>query len=450
MSSYCGSQDSFAVGLYEEPDQSESSQVETLGVVGEKAAEKDPSQQQTQLQPEKLGFCQLTDWDKEKAYDEDPPSCIHYSIEWKVTVNNRMVSKDTEPDVVLAPGSFWLLVLQPKLEKLLCKKLPKNRPIKSEDTNIVVSVTERSQRDLTKRFDDTDIDWAVVEKQLVKWAELFRAGKKLRLNLSFNYVETSQFSATPSRKADKRGSSSITQQMLIERAEQLGVEQESSGQPSIWREVYNLMRCPGAPCHLGPHCWRDPVGKKHYKLKTHHLRSLIRYVEQGYELQTHDDVPEDIREQLYAEEQQWLERRQRATNTTTGTFPPINITNVLPTQPYQAPLGASAAGTPPSDIPSISTPVNRLDIPGHRDAAVKKYSDWQQSQVIDKTLKLEFQKACDVTLADGLDLEQIYQDQDPEFFIEKGIKRGIARRFVGDINQWIQSCKEAGTGEWLE
>jgi hypothetical protein len=97
--------------------------------------------------------CQLTDWDKEKAYNEDPLSYIHYTIEWKVTVNNRMVSKDTEQDVVLAPSAYWGLFLKPKLEKLLCKKLAKNRPIKSEDTNVVVSVTERSQRDLTKRFD---------------------------------------------------------------------------------------------------------------------------------------------------------------------------------------------------------------------------------------------------------------------------------------------------------
>jgi hypothetical protein len=123
---------------------------------------------------------------------------------------------------------------------------------------------------------------------------------------------------------------------------------------------------------------------------------------------------------------------------------------VLPAQSYQTPLGTSPAGTPAPDLPSVSTRVNRLDIPGHRDVAIKKYSNWQQSQVNDKILKVEFQKACDVTLADGLDLEQIYQDQDPEFFIEKGIKRGIARRFVGDINQWVKSCKEAGTGEWLE
>jgi hypothetical protein len=37
------------------------------------------------------------------------------------------------------------------------------------------------------------------------------------------------------------------------------------------------------------------------------IRSLIRHVQHGGTLQTHDDVPEDVREQLYAEEQQRLE-----------------------------------------------------------------------------------------------------------------------------------------------
>lgn len=41
-------------------------------------------------------------------------------------------------------------------------ELAKNRLIKSEDTKVVVSVTERSQWDLTKRFDDTHIDWGVI------------------------------------------------------------------------------------------------------------------------------------------------------------------------------------------------------------------------------------------------------------------------------------------------
>jgi hypothetical protein len=288
------------------------------------------SREQTQ-QEDKLGFCQLTDWDEERTYDEHPPRYIHYSIEWKVRVNNREVSKDTEQDLVLAPASYWRLFLKPNLEKVLLRKMmAKKITLKSEDIKIVVTNTQRGDPGVAKRFDDIDVDWPVIERQLVLWGDLFRAGKKLRVNISFNYVETGQPSAKSSRKTDKRGSSSTTQQMLTELATQLDAEQESSGQPSIWNKVYSLMRCPGSPCHLGPHCWRDPVGKKHYKLRTQHLKSLMRHLEQGYELETHADVPEEVRQQLYAEEQQGLERRQQAASKSAATFPPINITNMLP------------------------------------------------------------------------------------------------------------------------
>lgn len=316
--------------------------------------------------------------------------------------------------------------------------LAKNKTVKCEDTKIVVTNTKRGDPGVTKGFDDIDIDWSVIERQLVLWGDLFRAGKKLRVNITFNYVETGQPLAASSRKADKRRST--TQQMLTERAAQLDVEEESSRQPSIWNKVYSLMRCPGPPCHLGPHCWRDPVGKKHYKLRTKHLKSLMRHVEQGYELKTHADVPEEVREQLYAEEQQGLERRQTAASKSAATFPPINITNVLPGQPYHTPAGSVPAEIPVLDMPS--TPVNRLDIPGLRDEAVEEYKAWQQSQVKYEIQKVEFQKACDAALEEGLDLEQIHKDQDYKFFIDKGVKRGIARRFVDDIENWAKRHKQ--------
>jgi len=168
------------------------------------------SQRQATSQPDKLELLHVNDWDEGETYDERLPSCIHYSIEWKVTLNNKLISKDTEQNLVLAPTFYWSLFLRPKLEKLLCKKLSLNKRVRPDDTSMVVSVTKRSERDLTKRFDETDIDWSVIEKQLVVWGELFRASKKLRVDISFNYLETGQ-QLPASRKGDKRGFSSATQ-----------------------------------------------------------------------------------------------------------------------------------------------------------------------------------------------------------------------------------------------
>jgi hypothetical protein len=44
-----------------------------------------------------------------------------------------------------------------------------------------------------------------------------------------------------------------------------------------------------------------------------------------------------------------------------------------------------------------------LNIPGPQDVAVRMYSEWQQSKVVDVTLKAKFQKAFNATLNDGLD-----------------------------------------------
>jgi hypothetical protein len=57
------------------------------------------------------------------------------------------------------------------------------------------------------------------------------------------------------------------------------------------------------------------------------------------------------------------------------------------------------------------------------------------SNVTDNTLKAVFREICDMMIDNSLDLEQVYKDQDPEFFIEKGIKIGITRRFVEDIRR---------------
>ena len=218
--------------------------------------------------------------------------------------------------------------------------------------------------------------------------------------------------------------------MLSDRAAQLDAEEDSNDHSSIWRDIYTLFRCPSPPCDLGPHCWISPVGKKHYKLRTHHLRALIDFIEQGNPLQSHNNVPNYIVKQLVAEEQQRLTRPSNAPANAPTPLPPINITNVLPSS--HQPSIASSVESSTHSVASF-TGFRSLQIPGAFNNAVELYSKWLQSKFTKEWLKEEVQKACDVALDEGLDLEQISTNKDPKFFAEKGVKRGVSRRFVYGI-----------------
>jgi hypothetical protein len=167
------------------------------------------------METDRLRLLQPNDWDKEKDYSIDPPECIRYTIIWKVKLNNRMIARDTEQDIVLAAAAHWPMFLQAKLDALLSKKVASGKRIKPDDSNVVVSINERSERDLVRRFDEVNVDWSVLEKQLLSWGELLRAGKGLRVDISFNYVDVQ--AAAPASAA--RGGSA-TQRMLAERAAQ--------------------------------------------------------------------------------------------------------------------------------------------------------------------------------------------------------------------------------------
>jgi hypothetical protein len=91
--------------------------------------------------------------DQEKDYSADPPICIRYTIIWKPKLNNGMITKDTEQDIVLAPAPYWSTFLQPKLDALLGKE-----SVRPEDSDVVVSVNERSERGLIRRFDEVQVD----------------------------------------------------------------------------------------------------------------------------------------------------------------------------------------------------------------------------------------------------------------------------------------------------
>ena len=115
------------------------------------------------------------------------------------------------------------------------------------------------------------------------------------------------------------------------------------------------MRCSSGVYKLGPHYWRNSLSKKYIKLTVQNLRALVNYVEEGGVLNSHDDVPESVREKLYIQEQR-LERQKGGTQSTSG-YPPINITNVLHTH------------TSPS--------LDFLEILNLQNIAITRYSDWQ-------------------------------------------------------------------------
>jgi hypothetical protein len=95
----------------------------------------DPSQQQTQTNDLKL--CQFPDWDSKGTYDDDPPIYIHYSIVWKVAQNNR--ANQTRCKI-----QFWHLLPTgntSSTQRLTIISAKINNPVRSENTNVMVSVT---------------------------------------------------------------------------------------------------------------------------------------------------------------------------------------------------------------------------------------------------------------------------------------------------------------------
>jgi hypothetical protein len=51
-----------------------------------------------------------------------------------------------------------------------------------------------------------------------------------------------------------------------------------------------------------------------------------------------------------------------------------------------------------------------LDIPSHLDTTVRECSEWEKTLVHKSSFKAEVEKARDVVLAKGLDLNQLHSD----------------------------------------
>jgi hypothetical protein len=77
---------------------------------------------------------------------------------------------------------------------------------------------------------------------------------------------------------------------------------------------------------------------------------------------------------------------------------------------------------------------NRLNIPSFRDDAIKEYCAWQQLQVKELALKAKYNIAYNIILNEGINLKLICKDLNLNFLVKRGVKRGIAKQVVRDID----------------
>ncbi len=134
----------------------------------------------------------------------------------KITLNNRGKYTHTDQDIVLSPSAYWHSFLQPKVDGIVCTHWHLATLL---DTNVKICINDWGEPNITKQ--DPTPDWEEIGQQFIAWGELFRAGKRPSLTVSFNYREEQ---ATNLASSDKRNKGSTTRRMQVERAVQLDAE----------------------------------------------------------------------------------------------------------------------------------------------------------------------------------------------------------------------------------
>ncbi|ODA78190.1 hypothetical protein RJ55_06795 [Drechmeria coniospora] len=408
--------------------------------------------QQHGFQPLVLPLLQSSDWHEDLAYDESPPTCVHYSIEWKLLLNKGgrltklMYNPELEQDLVLAPGAFWDKSLKQVVEDRLKQKTPATKHYEAEETNVVVSVSDRAERKLSKHYPEFNIEWGTVEKQLRNWSPLFRGGRKLQIEITFICKATSQPAAMKTRSSTRRGATGRQHAEL--EAEQ--DEDEAAGRTNHWTKVYAIMRCDGPPC-AGTHCWRDPERKNvHFGLDGEVMQELVTYSEEGNKFEDQKDVPQFIRDLIYKKDHLRVQRKEdskkrKRTDSLSGNYP-IQITNVLPGPSNQASTEPYSGLRPENSDMALAMRQDEWSIPEPRDDAIKRYCLWHCARVRSDAWKTSLQKAATITFQQGLDLKHLYEDQSVDIFVRDdkvGILPGIAKSWVQDVKRWVDELKQS-------
>jgi hypothetical protein len=170
---------------------------------------------------------------------------------------------------------------------------------------------------------------------------------------------------------------------------------------------------------------------------------LVNETQKGRRMETHDDVPDRIRSELYAEEQQRGERerkrRRRDSGSRAASPPAIHIHNLPGGNANAAKYIPGTPSTPEMVFPTSPA----FQVSGPRDGAVEAYVEWQQLKVNSQEQKNQYGWARDLTLEHGLSLEMLYCNRGRYFqFLKKyGVLEGVAWHFVCDIKSFLGSLQ---------
>ncbi|KUL81719.1 hypothetical protein ZTR_09467 [Talaromyces verruculosus] len=171
---------------------------------------------------------------------------------------------------------------------------------------------------------------------------------------------------------------------------------------------------------------------------------MVEYAERGNPILSHDDVPEYIREEIIRVEEQHKIRTKKSHHPGSS-YPPINITNVLPTST----TSVSHQSTTNNDFTSAPTArfesTDRLNVHGSLDQAVHDYTEYKISHATNDTWKEGFRRAGDIAIQKGFDLDLLYKTG-TKVFDGHDILEGLVKQYVRDIKFWIENYHQGNKG----
>ncbi|EXJ54303.1 hypothetical protein A1O7_09641 [Cladophialophora yegresii CBS 114405] len=222
---------------------------------------------------------------------------------------------------------------------------------------VVVSVTDHTQGDLTKKYAGMEIDWAAADKHLLDWSSYFLKGNALRVTLTFKFVAPNPNSVhrpvTP--RGDGGRNVSAGGRTPSPRSPKSSTAPEQRGRPPFLYDLCTFARCPTS-CALGPYCLVNSKGI-HHPVTPESFKLLEAHATHYGMPATFIDLPLDLQRQLV------MDRQARVLNTVPTM--PVKIGDMATAQlPQAQPMGVHVG-----QDHSILRRQSDGDVPQRRDLA---------------------------------------------------------------------------------